>query len=192
MRTSSVAERGQGLVEYALILVLVAVVVIAVLALLGPTLGNVFCRVAGALDPSRANCEPEAGVSVALVPPGATTTTTTEPDDNLLDIEDDNPDDYVTVAEVTSPPSRRYDNGTFTVIIGLGKVQSQGRCRVRMEVRFSGQQVPPATYVFINDKRYTVNSVTYVRRVGRQPCIGTVVVHSNQVRVASESYRFAP
>jgi len=31
-------EKGQGLVEYALILVLVAVVVIAVLALLGPAI----------------------------------------------------------------------------------------------------------------------------------------------------------
>jgi pilus assembly protein Flp/PilA len=37
-------ERGQGLVEYALILVLVAVVVIAVLMILGPIIGNVFSR----------------------------------------------------------------------------------------------------------------------------------------------------
>jgi pilus assembly protein Flp/PilA len=35
-------EEGQGLVEYALILVLVAMVVIAILTLLGPTIGNVF------------------------------------------------------------------------------------------------------------------------------------------------------
>lgn len=35
-------ESGQGLVEYALILVLVAIVVIAVLALVGPAIGNVF------------------------------------------------------------------------------------------------------------------------------------------------------
>lgn len=35
-------EDGQGLVEYALILVLVAIVVIAILALLGPQIGNVF------------------------------------------------------------------------------------------------------------------------------------------------------
>ena len=35
-------EKGQGLVEYALILVLVAVVVIAILALLGPAIKNVF------------------------------------------------------------------------------------------------------------------------------------------------------
>ena len=35
-------EEGQGLVEYALILVLIAVVVIAVLALLGPAIGDIF------------------------------------------------------------------------------------------------------------------------------------------------------
>jgi pilus assembly protein Flp/PilA len=38
-------ETGQGLVEYALILVLVAVVVIAVLLLLGPAVGNVFSNI---------------------------------------------------------------------------------------------------------------------------------------------------
>jgi pilus assembly protein Flp/PilA len=38
-------EKGQGLVEYALILVLVAVVVIAVLVFLGPAIGNVFSTI---------------------------------------------------------------------------------------------------------------------------------------------------
>jgi pilus assembly protein Flp/PilA len=38
-------EEGQGLVEYALILVLVAVVVIIILALLGPTIGNTFSNI---------------------------------------------------------------------------------------------------------------------------------------------------
>ncbi|MEJ5223069.1 MAG: Flp family type IVb pilin [Anaerolineales bacterium] len=42
---SSVRERGQGLVEYALILVLVAVVIIAVLAVMGPVIGNMFSKV---------------------------------------------------------------------------------------------------------------------------------------------------
>jgi pilus assembly protein Flp/PilA len=42
-------EKGQGLVEYALILVLVAVVVIAVLTLLGPIIGNVFSRIINGL-----------------------------------------------------------------------------------------------------------------------------------------------
>jgi pilus assembly protein Flp/PilA len=35
-------EDGQGLVEYALILVLVAILVVAILALMGPAIGNVF------------------------------------------------------------------------------------------------------------------------------------------------------
>ncbi len=38
----SPSQKGQGLVEYALILVLVALVVIAVLMLLGPVVGNAF------------------------------------------------------------------------------------------------------------------------------------------------------
>ena len=38
-------EDGQGLIEYALILVLVAIVVIAILALLGPQIGNVFSQI---------------------------------------------------------------------------------------------------------------------------------------------------
>lgn len=44
-------EKGQGLVEYALILVLVAIVVIGVLLLLGPTVGQVYCRIANTLEP---------------------------------------------------------------------------------------------------------------------------------------------
>ena len=43
-------ESGQGLVEYALILVLVAVVVIAILAILGPQIGNTFSRVTNGLE----------------------------------------------------------------------------------------------------------------------------------------------
>ena len=38
-------ETAQGLVEYALILVLVAIVVIVILALLGPAIGDVFSTV---------------------------------------------------------------------------------------------------------------------------------------------------
>jgi pilus assembly protein Flp/PilA len=38
-------EKAQGLVEYALILVLVAIVVIGILLLLGPVVGNVFSNV---------------------------------------------------------------------------------------------------------------------------------------------------
>jgi pilus assembly protein Flp/PilA len=43
------ARKGQGLVEYALILVLVSVVVIVVLAILGPTIGAVFSNIIAAI-----------------------------------------------------------------------------------------------------------------------------------------------
>jgi pilus assembly protein Flp/PilA len=42
-------ENGQGLVEYALILVLVAVVVLVVLLLLGPDIGNIFSTIVASL-----------------------------------------------------------------------------------------------------------------------------------------------
>jgi pilus assembly protein Flp/PilA len=43
-------EKGQGLVEYALILVLVAIVVIASLMILGPIIGNVFSKINSSLN----------------------------------------------------------------------------------------------------------------------------------------------
>ena len=42
-------EEGQGLVEYALILVLVAIVVIVILAILGPAIGNIFSEIVQAI-----------------------------------------------------------------------------------------------------------------------------------------------
>ena len=45
MSTFADLTRAQGLVEYALILVLVALVVIAVLMILGPRIGNVFSSI---------------------------------------------------------------------------------------------------------------------------------------------------
>ncbi len=42
-------EEGQGLVEYALILTMVAVVVIVILALLGPAIGNTFSNIVSRL-----------------------------------------------------------------------------------------------------------------------------------------------
>ena len=42
-------ERGQGLVEYALIIVLVAIVVIAALMVLGPIIGNTFSTISKSL-----------------------------------------------------------------------------------------------------------------------------------------------
>ena len=43
-------ESGQGLVEYALILVLVAIVAIAILAVLGPQIGNIFSQITSVLE----------------------------------------------------------------------------------------------------------------------------------------------
>ena len=43
-------EKGQGLVEYALILVLVAIVVIAALMVLGPIIGNAFSTINSSLS----------------------------------------------------------------------------------------------------------------------------------------------
>ena len=48
-------EKGQGLVEYALILVLVAIVVIAILLLLGPVVGNVFSNIVYNMTHTRAD-----------------------------------------------------------------------------------------------------------------------------------------
>jgi pilus assembly protein Flp/PilA len=44
-------EKGQGLVEYALLLALVSIVVVAILMLLGPTIGNIFSEIIKALTP---------------------------------------------------------------------------------------------------------------------------------------------
>ena len=43
-------EKGQGMVEYALILVLVAIVIIAALMLLGPMIGNTFSTINASLS----------------------------------------------------------------------------------------------------------------------------------------------
>ncbi len=42
-------EEGQGLVEYGLIIFLVAVVVIAILVLLGPQIGSIFSSISNSL-----------------------------------------------------------------------------------------------------------------------------------------------
>ncbi|MEN6579905.1 MAG: Flp family type IVb pilin [Anaerolineaceae bacterium] len=43
-------EKGQGLVEYALILVLIAIVVIVALSLLGGSVGNIFNKIQKTLE----------------------------------------------------------------------------------------------------------------------------------------------
>lgn len=46
---SAISEKGQGLVEYAIILVFVAIVVIAVMRLLGPKIGNTFSSISSSI-----------------------------------------------------------------------------------------------------------------------------------------------
>jgi pilus assembly protein Flp/PilA len=52
------SQNGQGLTEYAMILSLMAVAVIAVLAVMGPAVGNIFSNVVNTLD-QRAETEPQ-------------------------------------------------------------------------------------------------------------------------------------
>jgi pilus assembly protein Flp/PilA len=46
---SAIKEKGQGLVEYAIILAFVAIVVIAVMRLLGPKIGNTFSSISSSI-----------------------------------------------------------------------------------------------------------------------------------------------
>lgn len=48
------SEAGQGLLEYGLVLVLVAVAVVAILAILGPQIGNIFSTINSCVPPTAA------------------------------------------------------------------------------------------------------------------------------------------
>lgn len=80
-------RRGQGLVEYALIVVLVAVVVILALSALGPEAGDVFSRIASTLNvfgplvsvsASRSGHDNGNSVDVAVTVSESTTVTVTD------------------------------------------------------------------------------------------------------------------
>jgi len=64
-KTRNTKEKGQGLVEYALILVLVSVAVLGVLLILGPMIGNVFTEINSTM--TTAGGEAEADPCVALL-----------------------------------------------------------------------------------------------------------------------------
>lgn len=74
--SAKLRSRGQGLAEYALILVLVAVVVILIVALLGDQISDLFCGVVQSLDPEGASsieaCAPPV-VSCSVLGTGAGT-----------------------------------------------------------------------------------------------------------------------
>jgi Flp pilus assembly pilin Flp len=44
------SERGQAMIEYALILVLVVIICLIILMVMGNTVKNMFCNIAGSLD----------------------------------------------------------------------------------------------------------------------------------------------
>jgi pilus assembly protein Flp/PilA len=46
----SIREHGQGMVEYAFLLLLIALIVIAVLLIFGPAIGNVFSNLNNSLS----------------------------------------------------------------------------------------------------------------------------------------------
>lgn len=50
MKSFKRIEKGQGLVEYALIIVLIAIVVIVAMQFLAPTIGNVFSEIGNTLQ----------------------------------------------------------------------------------------------------------------------------------------------
>jgi pilus assembly protein Flp/PilA len=68
-RASLPGRKGQGLVEYAMILSLVAVVVVLVLAILGPAVGNVFSNILNVADAYGGGESPEGGPSPPEAPP---------------------------------------------------------------------------------------------------------------------------
>ena len=64
-------ETGQGLVEYALILILVAVVVIGALATTGPAIADVYSTIIVALNDKPTFADLEAAVESCVTHPGA-------------------------------------------------------------------------------------------------------------------------
>lgn len=62
-------QRGQGLVEYALILALVGIVVIAVLIMLGPSIGNVFGRVNNSVSKTGSGSAATVSAPATSIPP---------------------------------------------------------------------------------------------------------------------------
>ncbi len=63
-------ERGQGLVEYGLIIFLVAVVIIALLVLLGPQIGSIFSGITGSIQGSLGSPGADCGPPPGLAGPG--------------------------------------------------------------------------------------------------------------------------
>ena len=128
-------EEGQGLVEYALILVLVAIVVIAILTILGPQVVLVFARVAGGL---RGDFIDVANNDMAVVVgftsnPGCTQLT------NFRFVKVDNNGQIITNSNVSAqlledgvPSGNLLGAADNTGIVTVGGTISVGSCNVTM------------------------------------------------------------
>lgn len=84
---------GQGLVEYALLLTLVSIVVIAVLTILGSTVANVFSQVSA-----------ELGYSDDLISNVAITKSDYDPDDEILHLDATENGDFDPTVTLTASP----------------------------------------------------------------------------------------
>jgi len=96
-------ETGQGLVEYALILVLVSIVVIVILAVLGPTISDKYCEIITALPGgtcvagqsqaiTQAICDPSDKLVIEVSYPSGShlqVSAATSANDNMIDHGDD-------------------------------------------------------------------------------------------------------
>ena len=69
MITSS-KEPGQGLVEYALIMLLVAIIVIVALALFGPAVGNLYSTVINSIQHAQAGAIENTRLLLAILQQG--------------------------------------------------------------------------------------------------------------------------
>ncbi len=126
-----VREEGQGLVEYALILVLVAIVVIAILLIVGPAVSQVFCQVTnklqagscsiggGDITGASADYDPGAGMGAT---PSVTLTISVNPD--------------VTAVQVSGDISKgniACSGGSCSDVISNGSIPSTGSATVTVK-----------------------------------------------------------
>lgn len=93
------AEEGQGLVEYALILVLVAIIVIAVLLILGPTVGDIFSEIIRNLERTGAIGSGGDGDDVVVI-----TRSSYDSDDQELHLDATSDGDYNPDVSLTASP----------------------------------------------------------------------------------------
>ena len=145
-------EAGQGLVEYAIILALVAIVVVAVLRLFGPIVGNTFCTVGGPLDVSGSSGTSVPATDPVCMPPHSS---------RVIDYfdSDQNAEFNKTTLDITRPPSMgtavvernaageatgkvtytsAADHDSFEIQLCLNPLDSRSCRRAEQQIRVQG------------------------------------------------------